>query len=144
MIYRQSTIHPRKWDFKIRTGYLISVRRPDLVIVNKKKRTCWIVNFVLPADQRIKLKDSEKRDKYVDLAREQKTLWNMKVTVISNVIDALSTVTKGLVHGPENLGKKSTSGDHPDYSIKIDQNTERLLETWGNLLSFKLLWRTIS
>ena len=49
-------------------------KRPDLVIVNnnKKKRTGRIVDFDLPANHRVKLKESEKRDKYLDLARELK------------------------------------------------------------------------
>ena len=44
-----------------------------LVIVNKKKRTCQTVDFAVPIDHRVKLKESEKRDKYLDLARELKT-----------------------------------------------------------------------
>ena len=43
----------------------------------KKKRTCKIVDFAVPADHRIKLKECEKKDKYLDLARELKKLWNM-------------------------------------------------------------------
>ena len=36
----------------------------------QKKRTYKIVNFAVPADHRIKLKECEKNDKYLDLARE--------------------------------------------------------------------------
>ena len=53
----------------------------------------------VPADHRVKLKESEKKDKYLDLARELKKLWNMKVTIILIVIGALDTFTKGLVKG---------------------------------------------
>ena len=42
------------------------------MIVNKKKRTCRIVDFAVPADHEVKLKESKKRDKYLDLARELK------------------------------------------------------------------------
>ena len=35
-------------------------------------------NNNVPADHRIKLKECEKKDKYLDLARELKNLWNMK------------------------------------------------------------------
>ena len=38
----------------------------------QKKRTCQIVDFVIPADHKVKLKESEKRDKYQDLVRELK------------------------------------------------------------------------
>ena len=54
------------------------------------------MDFVVPDDHRIKLKESEKKDKYFDLARELKTLWNMKVTVIPIIVGALGSVTDGL------------------------------------------------
>ena len=57
------------------------------------------MDFAVPADHRVKLKESEKKDKYLDLARELKKLWNMKVTFISIVIGALGSVTEGLLKG---------------------------------------------
>ena len=63
----------------------------------KKKKICKIVDFAAPANHRIKLKECEKRDKYLDLARELKKLWNMAVTIIPIVIGAFGTVTKGLL-----------------------------------------------
>ena len=73
-------------SYEIQMDYLISVRRPHHMKINKKERTCRIVDFAVPADHIVKLKDSEKRDKYVDLDRELKNLWNMKVRVIPNII----------------------------------------------------------
>ena len=43
------------------------------------------------------MKEIKKRDKHLDLAREQKKLWNMKVTVIPIVSGALGTFPKDLV-----------------------------------------------
>ena len=77
----------------------MSARRPDLIVINNKKRTCKIVDFAVPADHKIKLKECEKKDKYLDLAWEFKKLWNMKMTIIPIVIDAFGTVTKGLLKG---------------------------------------------
>ena len=57
----------------------------------------------MPADHRIKLKECEKRDKYLDFARELKKLWNVKVTIIPIVIGAFCTVSKGLLKGLEDL-----------------------------------------
>ena len=85
------------------TDHLISARRPDLIIINKKKRTCKIVDFAVPADHRIKLKECEKKDKYLDLTRELKILWNMQVTIIPIVIGAFGTETNGLLKGLEDL-----------------------------------------
>ena len=39
----------------------------------------------------------------MDLAKERKKLWNMKMTVIPIVISALGTVTKGLIKDLEVL-----------------------------------------
>ena len=66
-------------------------------------QVCKIVDFAVPADHRINLKESEKKDKYLDLARELKKLWNMKVTIVPIVIGALGTITKGLLKGLEDL-----------------------------------------
>ena len=55
------------------------------------------MDFSVPADHRIKLKESLKKDYYLGLARE------LKVTIIPIVISALGTVTKGLLKGLEDL-----------------------------------------
>ena len=99
----ENDTHKLLWDFDIHTDHLISTRRPDLIIINKKKRTCKIVVFAVRADHRIKLKECEKRNKYLDLARELKKLWNMLVTIIPIVIGAFGTVTKGLLNGLEDM-----------------------------------------
>ena len=69
----------------------------------QKKRTCKIEDFAVLADHRVKLKESEKKDNYLDLARELKKLCDMKVTVTPIVVGVLGTVTKGLVKGLKDL-----------------------------------------
>ena len=100
----ENDFHKLLWDFNIQSDHLIQARRPDLIIINnKKKRTCKIVDFAVPADHRIKLKECEKKDKYLNLARELKKLWNMQVTIIPIVIGAFGTVTNGLPKRLEDL-----------------------------------------
>ena len=36
--FLENETHKHLWDFEIQTGHLIPARRPDLVIVKKKKR----------------------------------------------------------------------------------------------------------
>ena len=83
--------HELIWDFDIQMYHLISTRRANLIIINnnnnnnkkmkKKERIRKIVDFAVPANHRIKLKESEKKDKYLDLAREIKknydTRWQL-------------------------------------------------------------------
>ena len=93
----ENDTHKLLLDFDIHTDHLISARRPDIIIINnKKRRICKIIDFPVPADHRIKLKECEKKDKFLDLARELKKLWNIKVTIVPIVICAFSTMTKGL------------------------------------------------
>ncbi len=61
------------------------------------------MDFSVPADHRINLKESEKKGKNLDLPRELKKLWNMKVTIVPIVIGALGTITKGLPKGMDDL-----------------------------------------
>ena len=80
--------HKLLWNFNIQTDHLIPARRPDLAV---------------PADHRIIPKESEKKDKYLDLAKELKKQWNMKVSIVPIVIGALGTITKGLLKSLEDL-----------------------------------------
>ena len=58
----ENNTHKLLWDFDIQTDHLISARKPDLIILNKKKRICRIVDFAVLADHRIKLKECGKKD----------------------------------------------------------------------------------
>ena len=118
---------------------------PDLIIIHKKKRSCKIVDITVPADHRIKMNECEKKDKYLDLARELKKLWNMKVTIIPIVIGVFGTVTKRLLKGLEDLevgGRVETI--QTTTFLRTARIVRRVLETWGDLLSLKLRWKTIS
>ena len=53
-----------------------------------------MVDIAFPANYWIKLKECEKKDKYLDLARELKKLLIMKVTIVPIVIGAFDTITK--------------------------------------------------
>ena len=57
----------------IQKNHLISNRRADLIIINKK--SCKIVDFAVPAAHRIKPKECEKKNKYLELTWEsEKTM----------------------------------------------------------------------
>ena len=122
-------------------------------INQQKKNICKIVDFAVPTDQRIKLKVIKKKDKYFDLARELKKLWNMKVTIVPIVIGALGTITKGLLKGLEDLevgGRVETI--QTTALLRTARILRRVLETWGDLLSLRpqgknnqqtLMWKTL-
>ena len=61
---QENDTHKILWYFDIQTNYVISARRPDIIIIKKKKKICKIVDFAVPADLRINLKECENKDKY--------------------------------------------------------------------------------
>ena len=85
------------WDFIIQTDHVIEARRPDLVAVDKKRRTCKIINFAVSGDSRIKEKDKQKIEKYQDLRRELKKIWNVTVKIIPLVVGSLVLYLNSLV-----------------------------------------------
>ena len=138
----------------IQTDHLISARRPDLVIINKKKkRTDRIVAFADAVKQRVKLKDSEKNDKFQELAIELKKTVEHERDGYTNCRwcswyshQRIGKMTRG-------LGNKRKSGDNPNYSIvEIGQTTEespgdlrRLVVTQTPVKDHQLtlMWKTL-
>ena len=59
----------------------------------KKKKK----DFAVPMDHRVKIKENENKDNNLDLARDLRNLYNMRVMVIQISICPLGKVPKGLV-----------------------------------------------
>ena len=124
----ENETHKLLKDFEIQTDHLISARQPDILMVNKTKRTYLTVDFAVPSDHWVKLKGSEKKKKgkYLDLARELK-----KTT--EHESDGNTNCNRCARYRHQSIGKKSggiwnktTSGDRPNYcTVKIGQNTEK-------------------
>ena len=97
---------PKKWDAKTSLGFWDTNGSPNLGQMTssndsqqKKKETCQIVDFAVLADHRVKLKEAEMRDKYLNLARKLKELWDIKMMVIPIVVGTFGIISKGLVKG---------------------------------------------
>ena len=96
-----------------------------------------MVDFAVPADHRGILKESEKKDKYLDFARELKKLWNMKVTIFPFVIGALGIVTKTLIQAHEDLEIRGRVETIQTTALLRSARILRTLETRGDFLSLK-------
>ena len=74
--FQENDTHKLLWDFNIKMYSLIPARRPDLLKnqQKKKKRIYNIIDFAVPVDHRINMKECEKKDKYLDLDSEIKAV----------------------------------------------------------------------
>ena len=82
------------WDFSIQTDHVIEARRPDLVAVDKKERSCKIIDFAVPEDSRIEEKEKDKIEEYQDLGRLLQKIWNVKVKIIRLILGSLGVIPK--------------------------------------------------
>ena len=79
------------------------------------------MNFAVPVHHKVRIKEKEKIDKYLDLARELK---NIKVAVIYVIVGALGMIPKYWKKETGRTGDQRKNGAHPDHSIvKISKNT---------------------
>ena len=65
-----------------------------MVVVDKKERSCKIIDFAVPEDSRIEEKEKDKIEKYQDLGTELQKIWNVKVKMIPLVVGFLGAISK--------------------------------------------------
>ena len=82
------------------------------------------MNFAVPV--KLKLKESDKKDKYFDLAEESKKTVEHESDVYTHYNWCSWYSHKRIIKGAGGLGNKRTSGYHPNYyTIEIGQNSEK-------------------
>ena len=74
-----------------------------MVIIEKKKRTCRIVDFAIPKVHTGNIKEIEKKEQVLIPCLRTKKLCKIKVAVIPVVIGSLGTIPEGLERGLEVL-----------------------------------------
>ena len=99
------------WDINIQCDNVIEARRHDLILVDKKAKSCVIIDVAVPGDCRIREKEIEKIETYQNLKRELKRLWSLKkVEVVPVVVGALGCISKGFSGWMGTLGIKLNVG----------------------------------
>jgi hypothetical protein len=69
---------------------------PDIIIKNRKDKTCLLIDVAIPSDKNVIQKEVEKKLKYKNLSIEIQRMWNMKCFVIAEIIGATGIVSKSL------------------------------------------------
>jgi len=90
------------------TDHVIEYRRPDIVVVDKDNNWALLIDISQESqkDTIVDEKEQENVDRYQDLPREIKRLWEVKAGVIPIVIDAFGTIPRGLETNLRTLGIK--------------------------------------
>ena len=141
----ENDTHKLLWDSDIHADHLISARWSDLIIINKKKREFAKLSTLLSRlTTEWNWRNVKRRKSTLILVENWRKLWIMRVTIVPVVIDAFDTVTKGLLKGLVDLevGRRVKT-IQTTALLKTARILRRVLETWGDLQSLKLQWKTI-
>ena len=130
-VHAQAGIRPGEWDAQSSLGFWDTNRSPNLGQSTKlsdcqqKKRTCRIVDFVVPTNNRVILKESEERERDREREKEiprpcsrtKKKTMEHDGDVDTNYNWCTWNNPQRIGKGTAKLGNKMTSWDHPDYNI---------------------------
>jgi len=110
----------------IHTDRDVTANKPDIVIKNKKEKTCTLIDVAIPADRNVVQKEAENKLKYKSLCIEIQRMWNLKCTIIPVIIGATGIVTRSLKEkfgsGTRKTFDRFTTKD--SYTWNITHNTE--------------------
>ena len=84
------------WNQAVHTDRKVTAKRPDILIRNRKEKTCILIYVAIPADRNVVLKKGEKKLKYKNLCIEIQQMWHLKYKIIPVIIGATEILTKGL------------------------------------------------
>ena len=140
----ENNTHKLLWDFDIQTDHLISARRPDLLIINnKKKENMQNCRLRCPGWPQNKTEGKWKEGISTwALLRNWKNYGTWRWQLCQRIIKGIG-----------GLEGRRTSGDYPNYNtIENGQNTEKSPENLKRLTvtqtpvknhQLKLMWKTL-
>ena len=103
------------WDMPIHTDRTIAANRLDIVLKNKKDKTCLLIDMTIPLNTNTSVKSMEKLTKYKDLEIEVEWMWGLKTTTVPVVMGALGTIKKDM----ENYSNKIPGDTFDIHELQI-------------------------
>ena len=84
------------WNQAVHTDREVTANRPDIIIKNKKEKTCTLIDVALPADRNVVQKEAENKLKCKSVCIEIQRKLNLKCTIMPVIIGATGIVTRSL------------------------------------------------
>ena len=84
------------WNQAIHTDREVTANRPDIIIKNKKEKTCTLMDVAISAGRNVVQQEAEKKLKYKRLCVEIQRMRMLKYTIMSVIIRATGIVTRSL------------------------------------------------
>jgi len=84
------------WHQAVHTDREVTANRPDIIIKNKKEKTCMLIDVAITADRNVVQKEAEKNLKYKSFCIEIQRMWNLKCMIVPVITGATGIVTRSL------------------------------------------------
>ena len=84
------------WDRPIETTIKLENNRPDVIVINRQDKEWTIVEFSVPWDKNVLLKEEEDIQRYILLAKEIRKAHGVSTKIVPIVLGSLGTVTNQL------------------------------------------------
>ncbi|XP_047480573.1 uncharacterized protein LOC125033233 [Penaeus chinensis] len=81
---------------QVYTDRTIKANKPDIIIKNKKEKSCMLIDMAVLPDRNTPVKVAEKLSRYKDLETEMTRKWGMKTQTVPAVIEALGVIKEGI------------------------------------------------
>ena len=98
------------WDRPIETTIKLDHNRPDVVVINREDNEWTIVEFSVPWDKNVLLKEEEKTSKYIPLAKEVRKVHRVSTKIVPIVLGSLGTITNQLKNHLKQLEMENVLG----------------------------------
>ena len=137
----ENETHKILWEFQIETDHLISARRPDLITVNKKKRTLPNCGFCRPSWLQGKTGRKQIKDLAWELKRNRKRKSDSDTTCNGCAWYSHQRIDKVVWE----LGYKKTNRNHSNYghNTKKIPGDVRKLVVFSKKTQLTLVWKTL-
>ena len=84
------------WDLEIKTDRKVGHNKPDILVKNHAEKIWYIIDFAVPMDHRVEIKEAEKVHNYMNLATEVRRQHRVRTKIVPIIMGALGTVPKTL------------------------------------------------
>ena len=84
------------WDKKVTTATVTEHNRPDVVVIDREKKIWTLVDFSVPFDANVIIKDDEKITRYEKLRSAISREYGVTARVIPIIVGALGVVSNRL------------------------------------------------
>lgn len=87
------------WDYPIQTDHTVEGNRPDIILLFKKDKKCFLIDISVPEDRNTCAKHAEKIRKYIPLADDMKQTWRLNSVEILPIVVSATGLIPTLLHG---------------------------------------------